>query len=442
MALDLPPELQPVLSLLGVEWPQVNEDEVVRLADELTRLASGIDSLQLAADKAVNTLRETYHGASADQFAELWGAISKFSGLVVEGCGTLVNVLHAGALVIQACKAASTAQLVATQGELAVASLTGPGGEAAVVAAGKQLVSAILDQAVSALGQALAKPVGDVVESVVKEVTGGGSIRSVGAGFGVDLSQLASCASKLRQHADDIETHGNSFRRLVESLDLGQSGDALGRVVIAAAEEIATAVGVEVIKRLLAAFQGTADRMDQVARNLTEHEEEHTRQLNGVLAGHSTPNPRSPLTLAGNVLGSPGAGRPHGNERLSLDGLSPSQDPAAPVAPAASASASPTPPQQPGSLTVHQPLGEPSVVRQHTHGPGTAQSSVTAQSRAPHAPGLVNPAAGRAPSPPAATSRVRAAVLEQHRNTLRRTAAPVDEAPDPELRGENRDPDS
>jgi len=325
MALELPPELAAVLDLLGLDWPQVNEDELVRLADGLRGLASAIDSVQMTADKALTALGEVYHGASADKLAELWGTVSKYSGLVVEACGVAANALNAAALVIEGCKGATVVQLVATQGELAASSLIGPEGSAAVVAVGRQILSTILEQAVSALGQALAQPVADLVETVLKQLVPGdgpGPAGAPGAGFGVDLAQLASCALELRRHADDIDSHGSSFRQVVEGLDVGIPGDAFGRLVIAAAEQIATSIGVEVLKRLLGSFRGTADGMDQVAQNLTENEDSHTRKMHGIVSGQESPSSSRPLQLAGGA-GDTAAGRPHHAGAAATDGVHP-----------------------------------------------------------------------------------------------------------------------
>ncbi|WP_033817751.1 hypothetical protein, partial [Kitasatospora sp. MBT63] len=310
MALELPPELGSVLGLLGLEWPQVNEDDVVRLADELRKLASTLDSVQMDADRALTALQGAYHGASADRLAEMWGTVSTYSRLVVDGCGAAATALNAAALVVEGCKAATLVQLVTTQGELAVASATGPWGTAAIVAAARQIASTILEEAVSALGQALAQPVGDLVEAVVGGLTGGGgSGSSQGSGFGVDLEQLASCALHLRRHADGIDAHGGSFRRIIEGLDVGRPGDALGRLLLAAVEQIATTVGTEVLKRLLGAFRGTADRMDQVARNLTENEDAHSREMQGILTSPTASSGSGLLKLAGGVTGGGGAHR-------------------------------------------------------------------------------------------------------------------------------------
>ncbi|WP_431676305.1 hypothetical protein [Kitasatospora sp. KL5] len=313
MALELPPELAVVLDLLGLDWPRADEDELVRLADGLRGVASAIDSVQMAADKAVTALGEVYHGASADRLAELWGTVSKYSGLVVEACGVAANALNAAALVIEGCKGAAVVQLVATQGELAASALIGPEGSAAVVAVGRQILSALLEEAMSALAQALAQPVADLVETVVRQLVPGGGpgpAGGAGAGFGVDLAQLASCALELRRHADDIDSHGSSFRQVVEGLDVGAPGDAFGRLVIAAAEQIATTIGVEVLERLLGWFRGTADRMDQVAQNLTENEDSHTRQMHGILSGQESPSSSRPLQLAGGA-GDTAAGSAH-----------------------------------------------------------------------------------------------------------------------------------
>jgi len=308
MAVELPSELQFVLELLGLKWPQANEDELVKLADQLQKLATTIDSTQMAADKALTRLGEVYHGASADKLAELWGSISKYSGMVVEACGTTANALNAAALVIEVCKGETLAQLITTQAELAAASSTGPWSTAAVIRIAKEIVSRILEEAVAKLGKALAQPVSDLAETAVKKVTGSAVARSNGQGFGVDLAQLASCALELRRHADDMDTQGTSFRRIVDGLDVGNPGDMFGKLAVAAAEQIAKSIGVEVLKRVLGSFRDTADRMDLVGRNLTENEDSHTREMNGGIAWQTPTGPGS-LQLAGGAGGPAPGGR-------------------------------------------------------------------------------------------------------------------------------------
>ncbi|WP_145796653.1 hypothetical protein [Kitasatospora atroaurantiaca] len=321
MAVELPSELQFVLELLGLKWPQANEDELVKLADQLTKLASTIDSTQMAADKALTRLGEVYHGASADKLAELWGSISKYSGMVVEACGTTAKALNAAALVIEVCKGETLAQLVTTQAELAAASSTGPWSTAAVIRIAKEIVSRILEQAVAKLGKALAEPVSDLAETAVRKVTGSAVAGSNGQGFGVDLAQLGACALELRHHADDMDTQGNSFRRIVDGLDVGNPGDMFGKLAVAAAEQIAKSVGEEVLKRVLGSFRDTANRMDLVARNLTENEDTHTREMNGGMAWQ-TPTGPGGLRLAGGA-GGPASGGSHDAGLAAFEGLRP-----------------------------------------------------------------------------------------------------------------------
>ncbi|WP_441247326.1 hypothetical protein [Kitasatospora sp. McL0602] len=328
MALDLPPELQPVLGLLGVEWPQVNEDEINRFADEIRKLASAIDSTQMAADKAVAKLGEVYHGSSADQLTQAWGAISKFSGLVVEACGVIANALSAAALVVELCKGGAIAQLAVTSGGLATAAATAPWTTPAVLAAGKQIVSQVLETAVTELGHALAQPVADLVDTAVKAVTGGDSGKSgssTGQGFGVDLAQLASCALELRGHADDVDSNGSAFLQIFDGMDLGQPGEIIGKVVIEAAEQIATTVGTEVIKRLLSSLRGTADGMDQVGKNLTENEDAHSQLMSNLLTSPTPTAALSPLQLTGGAKTLDASGT-HPTSHTGIDSLHPQVD--------------------------------------------------------------------------------------------------------------------
>ncbi|WP_354637790.1 hypothetical protein [Kitasatospora camelliae] len=322
MAIQLPSELQFVLDLLGLKWPQANEDELIELANQLKKLASQIDSTQMAADKALGKLAEVYHGAAADKLAEVWRDISKYAEIITEALETAAKALTAAAVVIEVCKGQAITQLVSIQAQLAAATGTGGWSTGAVIRLGKEILGKLLDEAVGRLAKELAEPIAHLAEKAVAKVTGGSSVVSVGQGFGVDLGQMAACAVDLRRHADDLDAHGSGFRRVIEGLDVGKPGDAFGKLAIAAAKEIARAVGVEVLNRILSSFRGTADRMDQVVRNMSENEDAHTQQMNGgYLGGLSLFHPGG-TKLAGGVPGGPfGGGRDVG--LTAFDGLRP-----------------------------------------------------------------------------------------------------------------------
>ncbi|MFD0568325.1 hypothetical protein ACFQ0T_02335 [Kitasatospora gansuensis] len=299
-----------VLKLLGVNWPQANEDELTRLADQLDKLASAIDSTQMAADKALAKLGEVYHGESADKLAELWSTISKYSSMVVDVLGVASTGIKAAALVIQICKGQALVQLINIQAQLAASSATFGLSTPAIIAAGKVVMSEILDEAVSRLAHELAKPIADLADAVVAKVLPSGSgSGSAGQGFGVDVAAMAQCALDIRKHSDDVDSAGSSFRRVVESLDVGKPGDAFGKLAIAVAEQVAKTVGMDVLTRILNSFRGTADKMDTVVRNLSENEDTHTQQMNGGMALLGTSfgkGPTGPTQLAGGAA-APGA---------------------------------------------------------------------------------------------------------------------------------------
>ncbi|MDH6578228.1 hypothetical protein [Kitasatospora sp. MAP5-34] len=313
------------MGLLGLHWPQANEDELVKLADELKSLVLTIDSTQLAADKAMKKVAEVCHGTAADRMAGVWADISKYSGMIVEACETTSTALHAAAVVIEVCKGETLTQLTTIQAELDAASSSGGWGIPAIIAAGKAIVSRILDEAVNKLAAALTKPLADLADAAVRTVTGGAPAQSNGQGFGVDLAQITSCALELRRHADDVDSKGSSFRRIVESLDLGQPGDMFGKLAVAAGEQIAKIVGMQVLNRVLGSFRGTADRMDLMVKNLTDNEDSNTREMNGGFAWQ-TPGGPSLLQLS-SLTGGSGAGATGGGIRdaglSAFDGLRP-----------------------------------------------------------------------------------------------------------------------
>ncbi|MFG2824407.1 hypothetical protein ACGFX4_33885 [Kitasatospora sp. NPDC048365] len=321
MAIELPSELSFVLNLLGIKWPQANEDELIKLADQLKKLATQIDSTQMAADKAITTLGEYYHGDAADKLAEVWSGISKFSGIIVDACETASKVLQGAALVIEVCKGQCIVQLVNIQAQLAASSATFGLSTGAIIALGREIISRILDEAVSRLAKMIAEPVADLAEKAVKEVLGTPPGKSNGQSFGIDLARMTATAVELRRHGDDIDSHGSSFRKIVDSLDIGNPSEMFGKIAVEAAEQIARAVGVEIINRLLNHFRDTAGKMDTIVRNLSDHEDSQRHAIGAL--GSQQASPLSPLQLAGGAGGALGGGHSGDAGLSAFDSLRP-----------------------------------------------------------------------------------------------------------------------
>ncbi len=315
MAVELPSGLNHIIGLLGVRFPAANEDELNQLADQLEKFAGALDNAQMTADKALTMLHEVYQGSSADKLAELWSTITKYSKVIVEICQTVSKVLRAAAVVIEVVKTQSIAQLFSISAQLAAASSTGPWSAAAVLRMGREIMNQLLEAAVGKLAQTIARPIESMIEKAAQKIAPTPSNNSNGQGFSIDLAQLAQCAADLRRGADDIETHGTNFKRIVQSLKMGDSGDKFGKIVIEAAEKVLQTIAEEVLKRILASFRDTADKMDKMAGNLNENEDSNRTTLNSLTSFAANPlSPNAPAStgslpqLTGPRLGSSDAG--------------------------------------------------------------------------------------------------------------------------------------
>ncbi|MFD8597334.1 hypothetical protein ACFV1L_20255 [Kitasatospora sp. NPDC059646] len=296
--------------MLGVRFPGANEDELNRLADQLDKFSSALDSAQMTADKALTMLHAVYKGASADRLSELWSTITKYSKVIVEVCQTMAKVLRAAAVVVEAAKTGSIVQLFSIQASLAAASSTGPWSTAAVLRLGRELMKQLLNQAVSRLAQTLLKPIEDMLVKAAQEIVPTPSNSSNGQGFDIDLAQLATCAADLRRGADDIESHGMDFRRIASGLKVGESGDPFGNLAIQIAEKILQTIVEDVLKRIVGSFRDTAGKMDKLAGNLNENEDSNRMTLNGIASTVSNPySPNLPTGTGLNSVGPTGSGR-------------------------------------------------------------------------------------------------------------------------------------
>ncbi|MFF0390953.1 hypothetical protein ACFYS8_20025 [Kitasatospora sp. NPDC004615] len=271
----------------------------------------------MTADRALTMLHEVYQGSSADRLAELWSTITKYSKVIVEACHTISKVLRAAALVVEGAKTASIVQLASIQASFAAASSTGPWSSAAVLRLGREIMKQLLNQAVSRLAHTLLQPIEDMIVKAAQQIAPTPSNNSNGQGFSVDLDQVASCAADLRRGADDIESHGLDFKRIVSGLKLGESGDPFGRLAIQIAEKILQTIAEDVLKRILGSFRDTAAKMDKMAGNLSDNEDSNRTSLNSIAS--LVANPLSPNLATGTGVNSVGSSSHIGGGRGSAD---------------------------------------------------------------------------------------------------------------------------
>ncbi|ALG13902.1 hypothetical protein [Kibdelosporangium phytohabitans] len=119
MAITQPPQVVKDIApwVLGSEWPDGDEDAMLRLAEVWEATAKDVDAAMRAADSAVKQARESFDGPSARQFDELWakfvhGDEAAFTRLK-DGSEQLAKACRACALQIEHAKLSIMAALSA-----------------------------------------------------------------------------------------------------------------------------------------------------------------------------------------------------------------------------------------------------------------------------------------------------------------------------------------
>jgi hypothetical protein len=199
----LPSPLVWVLNLIGVNWPDIDEDDLRTGATELRSVAAELESNTGDAKNSVGKMLAGNSSQSLALFDALWSKIADgHLPQLKEALGLLADGLDVSAVVVVGLKVGAIVQLVALAAEIiadeAAAPFTFGASEAAVpveIAATRAITKELVDQAVNAVeGQLM-----DVVSGAVFNALGaaGGELATelvgdaVGAGHGVDLAGAA-----------------------------------------------------------------------------------------------------------------------------------------------------------------------------------------------------------------------------------------------------------
>lgn len=234
----MPDELVWVMNLLGLNWPQVNEDSVREFAGHVRQFASNIDSTHQDATATIQQMSEHYEASSYEQLVERWSQMSSdHMTELVEVCNTVATVLDVAADAIVGAKLSVIAELgimaaefVADQAAAVVTLGAAEAAEVLLVEATKKIVNAVLQQVeqqiVGELIQQAVGPLEQVVERAVSGLVfqgvqaaldggsgggGGGSGGTAGTSFRIHPDNLLQHAATLHGHADAVAGHASTF---------------------------------------------------------------------------------------------------------------------------------------------------------------------------------------------------------------------------------------
>ncbi|HTJ67293.1 MAG TPA: hypothetical protein VL551_07180 [Actinospica sp.] len=236
MSIELPGPVVDFLSVIGINWPNVDEDKVREFAGHVRDFASNLDSTHQAATSTIQQMQEHYQGGSYEQLVAAWSQMSSSHMQdLQEGSKIVAEALDIAADAIVGLKTAAIAELVVMAAtfvaDQAAAVLTfgiAEAAEAAIIAAGRKVVD-FLEQEI--IGQIMGQVIGAAVvplEGLVEKAVNGLTFAAAGAltggdgvseKFMIDPAGLQQHISALQQHSDTIAQHADTFSANVSNLN-------------------------------------------------------------------------------------------------------------------------------------------------------------------------------------------------------------------------------
>lgn len=238
MALELPEPVVDFLQVIGINWPQVNEDTVRDFAGHVRQFASDIGDTHDQASSTLQALGDAYQGNSYELLVSKWAALTQgHMTALLDACKVLADALEAAAVAIVGLKAEAIAELVVLAATFVADQA------AAVVTFGLSevalpLIEEAAEKLVDTLTQMLIQEiVGKVVEAALKPLlalvqkaasgisfsaledmlgVGGGS---GGTGYSMDPGAVTTHAATFGQYADTVGTHAQTFATNVAGLN-------------------------------------------------------------------------------------------------------------------------------------------------------------------------------------------------------------------------------
>ncbi|WP_329313925.1 WXG100-like domain-containing protein [Streptomyces sp. NBC_01262] len=219
MGVVLPDELVWVLDLIGVSWPNVDEDDYREMADALRSFADEIDSGTSDTHRAVQDMLGGNAGMAVEAFEAHWGKVSgTHLHQLAEGGRLVGTALDGVALVIEGAKIAAVVQLVVLSVELIAAQAAAPftfgiseAGAAAGTQATRVIVRRLLKEAEEQILQQLLAiaegPIIDALSNMAGNLVLQLGEQAIGVSKGVDWSQVGDAGKEgFQQGIDDGKT--------------------------------------------------------------------------------------------------------------------------------------------------------------------------------------------------------------------------------------------
>ncbi|MEU7768984.1 hypothetical protein AB0B25_28335 [Nocardia sp. NPDC049190] len=234
MAIELPSEVAFFLNMIGVPYPDINEDDVRTLAEHVRTFATQVEDTHNSATGVINDMGSVYSGYSYEQLVASWARMSStHMNQLADACKIVEQALYAAATVITVVKVAVLAELAALAASYAAVMVTpplAPSGPILAAAARRlceQMQQALIGYIVAeVLGRAI-EPLENAIDDMIKGIVYDATRHALGVPapsdhptpLRIEPDEVQRYAKVLDEHADDIMQYAATFAENVSTLD-------------------------------------------------------------------------------------------------------------------------------------------------------------------------------------------------------------------------------
>jgi hypothetical protein len=207
VSLVLPDALTWVLDIVGVDWPNVDEDQLRTAADELREMSQELGSDTDDAKSQIEQMLQNNSSQSLQLFEGLWNKVAgSHLPQVAQGMNVVAGALDAGAVIVVGMKVAAIAQLAILAAEIIAdqveAAFTFGASEALIpvqTIATREIMQTIEKKVVDQLEQqligAIEQPVIDALTNVAEDLGSQLLSDATGQSSGINLGEAASAGA-------------------------------------------------------------------------------------------------------------------------------------------------------------------------------------------------------------------------------------------------------
>lgn len=239
----IPSEVTHFLTLCGIAYPDIDENDVRALAGHVRTFAEQVRDTHESATGVIDQMGAFYSAESYRRLAATWSSMSadhirrldracELADRALEGAATVITEVKAAVLAALAALAAAHASLMVTPTLVSSAPLVVAAARGLCAEMSRRLVGYIVAEVVGKAIRPLEQAIDDMVRGIVYDATRDALDVPSSCGHTtprIHPDAVQHFAKVLDDHADDIMRHAAAFAENVSTLDFGR-WTALGDV--------------------------------------------------------------------------------------------------------------------------------------------------------------------------------------------------------------------